>query len=394
MPQPCSGGKIERPALRYFGGKWRLAPWILKYFPEKEGFVRSDKAAKYLKYNKEDFETAYGLFQEAFAVAGKDMYPSQLNSYFISTVRMFNAKKIDLDEMLETYNVITDALDYNVIKYSKEIASLEAKQEAGECDAKCEKNLKKFGKINGGYDKVQSNIEKMLAPVLSCDKLSLVYTEEKFNEHKSDTKWLNSALRMLSKERKDDEGNKTDCTDNPMYFQITEALYNIEPSARAARNMARLAYKKKDYATASKYHDEAISLEEDPREKADDYLKAAVILQKRGNLSQAKSYALKAAQQKKNWGDPYIVLASVYSDAAGSCGSNAVEKNGVYWAAIDKLNYAKSIDPEVAGRANKLIGAFKKAVPDKSTAFALGYKEGDPVKLGCWINENVVVKFY
>ncbi|EKU97610.1 site-specific DNA methylase [Leptolyngbya sp. PCC 7375] len=34
MPNPCSGGTIERPALRYFGGKWRLAPWILQHFPE------------------------------------------------------------------------------------------------------------------------------------------------------------------------------------------------------------------------------------------------------------------------------------------------------------------------------------------------------------------------
>ncbi|WP_250565541.1 DNA adenine methylase, partial [Adonisia turfae] len=33
MPNPCSGGTIERPALRYFGGKWRLAPWILQHFP-------------------------------------------------------------------------------------------------------------------------------------------------------------------------------------------------------------------------------------------------------------------------------------------------------------------------------------------------------------------------
>lgn len=28
-----------RPALRYFGGKWRIAPWIIQYFPEHRCYV-------------------------------------------------------------------------------------------------------------------------------------------------------------------------------------------------------------------------------------------------------------------------------------------------------------------------------------------------------------------
>lgn len=28
-----------RPALRYFGGKWRIAPWIISYFPEHVSYV-------------------------------------------------------------------------------------------------------------------------------------------------------------------------------------------------------------------------------------------------------------------------------------------------------------------------------------------------------------------
>jgi tetratricopeptide (TPR) repeat protein len=366
----------------------------LKYFPEKEGYVRSEKAADYQKYNKDDYQTAYQLFQEAFEVAGNDMYPSQLNSYFISTIRMFNAKEIGFDALLEDYNFITDALDYNIVKYDKLINEAETAQEAGECDAKCEKSLSRNKRIIDGYAKVQGNIEKMLAPLLSCDRLDLIYTEEKFEEHEADAKWLYIASKMLSKERSDEEGNKTDCTSNPMFLKISEALYEIEPSAQAARNIGIIAYKNKDYSKASTYFDEAVNLEEDNRKKGDDLLKSATCQQRLGNLSNAKSLTLKAAKLQKNWGAPYVLLASIYADAAGTCGKDAVEKKGVYWAAIDKLNYAKSIDPEIASRANKLISVYKKAVPDKSTAFALGYKEGDPVKLGCWINENVVVKFY
>jgi DNA adenine methylase len=30
---------IKRPALRYYGGKWRLAPWIISYFPDHKIYV-------------------------------------------------------------------------------------------------------------------------------------------------------------------------------------------------------------------------------------------------------------------------------------------------------------------------------------------------------------------
>jgi DNA adenine methylase len=31
--------EIKRPALRYYGGKWRLAPWVISYFPEHKNYV-------------------------------------------------------------------------------------------------------------------------------------------------------------------------------------------------------------------------------------------------------------------------------------------------------------------------------------------------------------------
>ena len=31
--------EIRRPALRYFGGKWRIAPWVISYFPEHGSYI-------------------------------------------------------------------------------------------------------------------------------------------------------------------------------------------------------------------------------------------------------------------------------------------------------------------------------------------------------------------
>ena len=41
-PQPalvCSGGDLRRPALRYQGGKWMLARWIIEHFPAHQRYV-------------------------------------------------------------------------------------------------------------------------------------------------------------------------------------------------------------------------------------------------------------------------------------------------------------------------------------------------------------------
>ncbi|NDH78550.1 MAG: hypothetical protein EBY63_06960, partial [Flavobacteriia bacterium] len=132
----------------------------------------------------------------------------------------------------------------------------------------------------------------------------------------------------------------------------------------------------------------------DLRRKSNDYMGLAYVNNKMGLSGSAKTNCLAAGQLRKEWGNPYLYLATIYAEAAGDCGSNAVEKNAVYWAAINKLSYARSIDPEVADKATKLISAYSNAVPDKGVAFQLGYKEGDQVRIGCWVNETVTVKFY
>ena len=372
----------------------------MTYFPSNSskyvgsnGYLMAEKASKYIKYNKDSVERAAVLFEEAYEAAGKDMSASQLNAYFLTNIRLFNITK-DVDELFLVYNRAIEALEYNGMKYSNDISNLSAKADSVELSSKEQKTLAKSQKYLENYDKVQSNIEKALSPLLTCEKLAVIYNEEKFEEHKDDVDWLKRAAKMLQKEREGEDGEATSCTDNPVFILIAERLYELEPSAGAARSMAKLGVRKNDWAMAKKYYKEAIEQEEDLRKTADDYMGLAYVNNKMGALSSAKSNCLKAGQLRKNWGNPYLYLATIYADAAGSCGANAVEKNAVYWAAINKLNYARSIDPEIASKAQKLISAYSAAVPDKGVAFQLGYKEGDKINIGCWINESVVVKFY
>ena len=68
--------------------------------------------------------------------------------------------------------------------------------------------------------KVQRNIEKILSPLLTCNKLTLIYNEEAFEQNKDNVEWLKRAGNLLQKERLGDDGELTSCTDNPVFISI------------------------------------------------------------------------------------------------------------------------------------------------------------------------------
>lgn len=368
----------------------------LQYFPGKEAYVTGEKGLQIYKYN-DDHKTAYGVFEEAYKINRAEMTPAQINGYFLTAVKMKKDEAIELDELIKVYNRMNETVAVNRIALSQEMAKLEQLKETsgGTLDAKNARKMKKAEISYKNYATVESNIEKAIAPVLSCNNLAILINEESFQENFDDKNWLARAAKMLQKERTNEEtGEDEDCTDNPMFTKIAERMLELEPSAAGYRAMARKSFKDKNYSKAIEYYNQAVELEEDPEELGKDYLGLAESYRRTGSYANAKNACLKAAKAKSGWGQPYLVLAQVYGSADGACGKDVVEKKAVYWAAINTCMKAKSIDPSVTSKANNLINAYKQGVPEKTVAFNLGYVEGNTISLGCWINETVTIKFY
>ncbi len=111
------------------------------------------------------------------------------------------------------------------------------------------------------------------------------------------------------------------------------------------------------------------------------------------NFASARKYAREAAKLKSNWGEPYILIGKLYASSGPLCGpGRGWDSQVVTWPAIDKFQYAKKIDPSVAGEANKWINTYSQYMPSREDIFQRGIKEGSTFTVPCWINETTKVR--
>jgi hypothetical protein len=120
---------------------------------------------------------------------------------------------------------------------------------------------------------------------------------------------------------------------------------------------------------------------------------ASVEFRQLGKYNDARNHARKAAKLKGGWGRPYMLIGDMYAKASRSCGKDAFDAQLAILAAIDKYSYAKSIDSSVSSEANKKIGSYSAHKPKQEDAFMRKVKEGQKMKVPCWIGETVTVRF-
>lgn len=363
------------------------------FYPEKIDYVKYRKAVDMMEYYPDSTRAAHQLFVEALEVGGPEQDAAFYDRYFITAVTLFNDKVYDVNQVFNAYNTVLEGIEVNNNALNRQITALTIKVDSNQITDKERKELEKAERELERYEKVESNAEKILAPISTCEKLTTLYNEESYQANKTDATWLRRASAMLSKEKMGEDGEMTDCTDNPIFFKIAEDLYRLEPTVKSARAMGILAYGRKEYSKAIDYFKEAAAGEVDPKKSSADQMRIASAYLKIGSSGNAKNAAMKAASLRKNWGDPYILIAQIYASVSESCGNNAFEKRAVYWPAINKLEYARSIDPSVSGKANRLIASYKQQLPDKTISFQQGHTAGEKYTVGCIINETITVTF-
>lgn len=188
------------------------------------------------------------------------------------------------------------------------------------------------------------------------------------------------------------------CDINDPRLTEVKAKYNANcrkrnPSSGTLKEAYDL-YTNGDYKGAVSKFDEFISKTTDVEKKTKYMMVVAKIYYRDiKNFPKARKYALDAAKLKSNWGEPYMLIGRLYASSGPLCGpGTGFDSQVVTWPAIDKFNYAKSIDPSVAPEANKLIGQYKKYMPSKADIFLRSIPENSTFTVKCWINEKTKVR--
>jgi tetratricopeptide (TPR) repeat protein len=288
---------------------------------------------------------------------------------------------VTMDVLFSKYEDVSEKFAYENQKLSKTLDRIIKKEDAGELLSSKDKRSKKVAEINSRANSTYSNnLDAIISQEASCDNLIPLYRSN-FDENKMNEKWLKrAASRMDAKE----------CSDDPLFVELVEALHGLSPSADSAYYLGILKDKAGKSSEAIAFYEESLTMESDLYRKADILYKIATKLKKRGLKSQSRKYALRALENKPSMGKAYVLIASLYASSANDCGNNQFEKQAVYWLASQTARRAATVDPSLNKTAQILEASYSGRAPSKTDIFTQG-KAGEQIRFDCWINASVTV---
>jgi tetratricopeptide (TPR) repeat protein len=353
---------------KYFDELMKLHDTRIQYIPEflaKGTRVMSTdaalgtKAIDYIQYAPNvDVNTAYEWLSQSINAEQEKSSANVMNYFLDMSAQKLKGNDAHKEQFIQDYMASTQYADAAIAAATKEATK-------------------------AGYETVRGNLDAQFinSGVATCESLENIYAP-KVEANKNNLETLKDIIKVMA---------MMGCRDNDAYQQASLYAYEIEPSADAALGCAAMAFKKGDISGAVKFFDAAIQQETDSKKKAETAYKAANVLASKKQLSQARSYAQKAISFNENYGAPYILIATLY---AGNYKWNdePILNKCTFWAAIDKLQRAKAVDPSCTEEANKLIGSYSAYTPESKDLFMLGYKSGDRITIGGWIGETVTIR--
>ena len=323
------------------------------------GDLLARKAIEMIVLLPKNVEEYFNLFKESIKMTANETNSSILYYYIMAAIRAQNAGIITDVRLLEIYSEVLDILEFNI---------------------------NKGGKSQDSYKSTQEKIDEAIAKtgLLNCDNLKPMLEKQYKADPNNKDLWKKIYTQMRAAR----------CASDPLFIEVAEKLMTEEPDAEKARILAISASNSGDFNKALKFYKQALELEQDNESKAEYCQSIAEIYYKLKDYPTARTYALKAASLKNNWGDPYLLIGDMYRASGSICGpGTGFESQVITWPAIDKYETAKSIDPSVTSKADQRIVDSKQYMPSKAECFFQGLSEGDNFEVKCWINETTTVRF-
>ena len=329
----------------------------LQYFGEVAN-VRGRQGVDLLRYGRNEtgnIQRAYNYLKEAIEIDKVSTSEPVLASYFSSSIILYQNGIFQADILIRDYLLVSDLIDRKIARRPT--------AELTEIKNAIDNNFVTQGPGN-------------------CETLISFFSKE-IPDKKTDVNFLRMLTSLLE---------NRDCTNSELYITALKNLQTQSPNADLAYKIAVQEYRTSNFNESIEYYQQALNLETSENKKAEYYFGLAACYSGLKEKSRARELALKSAQIRTNWGEPYLLIGQLYADSKNECSSIKLP-NSIFWAAVDKFLKAKMVDPSVTERANSLILTYSPYFPNKEEAFFENVHDGDIFTVGCWINETTQARF-
>jgi tetratricopeptide (TPR) repeat protein len=300
-------------------------------------------------------------------------------------------RAVDLGKEKTQYYVLNDLMAVSAQRYKNNKNNEEYRDALLQDYVDCANYIDVFianeesDKVREAAVKVKEAIDNQFATsgAADCESLQNIYGP-KIEDNKENAEYLDKVIKLMT---------MFQCNSSDAFFAASEYAYQLNRTAKTAKNLGTLYLKQRDDADkALDYYNQSIELDEDKVNMADTHYAIAYIYLTKKDYDRCRSSLQKCIANNPNKGDAYILMAQLYAIKYKWSDDNALNRCAFY-AAIDKLETAKKVDPSVAEKANSLIKEYKGQTENLiEDLFMLGYKAGDQIQIKGWINETTTIR--
>jgi len=324
----------------------------IKYFNDEAAVMnrKAYTAYGFFKDDKSKYEELYNMYKRTFELNKNDVWDQNLLSY-MDVVRRYKLTggSISDEEILDIYDEIMVIIEFKT----------------------------GTGKNVDRLERIGDNVDKLLAATIQVDCDFIQNTlGPKLQANPDDLKLAKNIFKLAFAGK---------CMEIPIFLEAVKNIYDKEPNYGMAKLIGDRSYVNKDYDTALEYYNEAITQTDENIKQAELYLNQANIYSILHNKPKARQMAYEAIKRDPAKKEAFNFIGNLYFTSYEDCkqGVNEVQDRAVFIAAYEMYRKAGNFDA---------MQKAKEQFPTMETIFTYDMNVGDPLRIGCWINESVTIQ--
>jgi tetratricopeptide (TPR) repeat protein len=324
----------------------------IKYFNEEPNVLnrKAYYAYRFKNSDKSYYQELYDLFNKTFDLNKNNFWDNNLVPY-MDVVRRYKlgGGALTDEQILNIYERLTDVIDYKV------------------------KQGQNVDKLNG----YREQIDDILTGIVKVD---CKFIEEnmlpKLKSSPEDVKLAKNIFKLAFVGK---------CTESPAFLESAVIVQKYEPSYGMAKLIGDRCFITEDFQNALKYYKEAVGLTEENTKKAELYLNQSDVYRRIGQKANSRDLAQMCLRVDPSKGDCYTMIGNLYFGSYDDCkqGVNPVEDRAIFIAAYEMYRKAGN---------SAMMSQARAQFPTMEEIFTYNMELGQPVKVGCWIDEVVTIQ--